>query len=594
MTQRIGVPLSHRKIEGDVVKGFREKLSNLITKNEGIRQFNTYQQQCYNDSVPFDDTHETYLQITDPRNDISQLDKSFITIKFDAKVKLADQIGMNLRETHPERLFIHFFLGWKHASEAFKQIEILNRNVNVGYLQNQCAKEAFCYSSYMSDEQLRNEPYTHSRWEDVVKGKPGVCGGYFKVKADGSDHKTDPYTGQAYVTEHRVPPLNTTLLLQEFHITDLTAVIPLNDILPLQSFQEWPKCFGDITLKFYLNKDSMVWAQVEPFETLKRSWESTPPTNGSPTYINNDEGDLPDWYANTDNNNGMVPVFGLFYDKVFTQTGHEGPLIQDYCDMATAMANNTNTLTVQELQIKSIKCDCFGFNVTQETNDLLFQMFTPMHPMIIPSQELEVVPFQFAPKEELGGSYIADMSYTLHNVTDFVLVFPEEVGNMTVFRNPNITNLQLRVNNIPYPHEPFESTNDARFLNYMIRASDLDNFFAANKDYVNSMVHLWEEGDEAAPYDITNFIITIQAERNGKGYFFDGVETGTQNVNINLRFNYKTGVDHFGRSNAPPELWLCRDTYWTVDSQNGLRYWKTGTPQIFASEEEIYATSTFP
>ena len=586
MTQRIGVPLSHRKIEGDVVKGFREKLSNLITKNEGIRQFNTYQQQCYNDSVPFDDTHESYLQITDPRNDISQLDKSFITIKFDAKVKLDKQIGMNSAETHPENLFIHFFLGWKHAGEAFKQIEVLNRNVNVGYLQNQCAKETFCYSSYMSEEKLRNEPYSHSRWEDVVKGNPGVCGGYFKVKADGSDHKTDPYTNQPYVTKDGNYKLS-----QEFHVTDLTAVVPINNILPLQSFQEWPKCFGDITLKFYLNKDSMVWAQVDPFESLKRTWTSKA-VYVAPGYYDKDIGDIPNWLMPADPD--QIPVYwGLYHTKHFSQVGQKGFLVGDYHDVVY-FDNNTNTISVEQLQIKSIKCDCFGFNVTQETNDLLFQMFTPMHPMIIPSQELEVVPFQFAPTDALGGSYIADMSYTLHNVTDFVLVFPATPGRSTVYANPNITNLQLRVNNIPYPHEPFDSTNDSRFLNYMIRASDLDNFFAANKDYVNSMVHHWEEDDLGVPYDITNFIVTIQAERNGKGYFFDGVETGTQNVNINLRFNYRTGVSRFGRSEAPPELWLCRDTYWTVDSQNGLRYWKTGTPQIFASEEEIYATSTFP
>ena len=586
MTQRIGVPLSHRKIEGDVVKGFREKLSNLITKNEGIRQFNTYQQQCYNDSVPFDDTHETYLQITDPRNDISQLDKSFITIKFNAGVQLSQPIKTGLFADGHNRVKI--FLGWKNAAEAFKQIEVLNRNVNVGYLQNQCAKEAFCYSSYISEEQRVNEPYSHSRWEDVVAGKPCVCGGYLDLEGNDTAAISPRLTG--VIDNDNTHYITLTAqgyhLAQTFVIKDLTAVVPINCILPFQSFQEWPKCFGDITLKFYLNKDSMVFAQVDPLTSFIDKYNRD-------TVLANDivptNAILPQALQKLYGANG---INNFMFNRTFTQVGHAGPLISSYRTDNVNMNTADITLSVLKLEITSIKCDCFGFNVTQETNDLLFQMFTPMHPMIIPSQELEVVPFQFAPKANLASSYVADISYTLHNVTDFVLVFPEEPGNMTVFRNPNLTNLQLRVNNIPYPHEPFDNTYDHRFLNYTIRASDLDNFFAANKDYVNSMTYKRENTDKNTPYDITNFIVTIQAERNGKGYFFDGVETGTQNVNINLRFNYT--VNGLGQSDAPPELWLCRDTYWTVDSQNGLRYWKTGTPQIFASEEEIYATSTFP
>ena len=83
--------------------------------------------------------------------------------------------------------------------------------------------------------------------------------------------------------------------------------------------------------------------------------------------------------------------------------------------------------------------------------------------------------------------------------------------------------------------------------------------------------------------DLTSFIVTFQAERNSGGFFFDGLETGNQNVNIQLTFGYDAGVSQ----GVAPQVWFTRDTYWTVDNSNGLRYWKTGTPANYASVEDV-------
>ena len=61
--------------------------------------------------------------------------------------------------------------------------------------------------------------------------------------------------------------------------------------------------------------------------------------------------------------------------------------------------------------------------------------------------------------------------------------------------------------------------------------------------------------------------------------FFDGIETGTENVNIQLEFDTTTNSSdkliHFA-----PQIWFLRETYWTADIQNGLRYWSKGTPEF--------------
>ena len=690
MTQRIGVPVDPRTIDGQVVAGFRAKLSHLMSKNEGVRQFNVYQTYCYNDSAPFTvsdvEEHYTYLPITSDKNDVSQLDKTFVTFKMRAKVRLNENIctynTLNLNDNEPNTIEhasdFHIFLGWKDANEMFKVLQVYNANVDSGYQQRECAKEGFAYSLYVPEEQKQNELYSHSRWDDVVNGRRGVCGGYYKINGKDETYtvKEEGIKAQEAVERPGIPEDQPQVTMKpfdkhdewhlkstEFWVEDLTAVLHINQLLPLQAFEAWPGGLGDVTLKFIINKDSMVWAVVDPMASymndvsrtvpnftrkgykeynqgeeipyayindlttfpdilqktlnykldskandIKASWEGVNPPNITIKAAYNapaGEGDPPTidakvdtftWpatppkvAANTEASLQLGAYHGFFYERTFTQVGSEGPMIVDYSNAIIG----PRVLDVVELEVQSIKCDCYGFNVTQDVKRALYNMFTPTRPYIIPAQELEVVPFQIVPRADLGGSYITDISYPLHNVTDFILVFPKQGTDVTVFKNPNIQNVQLRVNNVRYPEEPFENTWDYRFFNFQIQSADIESYFAANQDYIRSLLYKREYTDTTTPYDISNFAITIQTERNNDGFFFDGLETGTENVNIQLRFNWQTGDNALVLSEIAPEMWLVRDTYWTVDRENGLRYWKTGTPQKYASEEEMYAAQTF-
>ena len=96
--------------------------------------------------------------------------------------------------------------------------------------------------------------------------------------------------------------------------------------------------------------------------------------------------------------------------------------------------------------------------------------------------------------------------------------------------------------------------------------------------------------DDLTMTDLTSFIVTFQAERNSGGFFFDGLETGNQNIHIQISFNGGGVIGTLNNGNVlapPPQVWLTRDTYWTVDNVNGLRYWKTGTPANYASAEDV-------
>ena len=243
-------------------------------------------------------------------------------------------------------------------------------------------------------------------------------------------------------------------------------------------------------------------------------------------------------------------------------------------------------ITVDELTLENCYCDVYGYNVTQECKRNLAALFTPEHPMIIPAQHLDV---KQMPKQNQGGQYDADFTYALHNVTDFIVVWPTTNSDTTCFYNPKVELLQLRVDGKLFPTNKFDATNDYRFYQMMMNASDLDNYYEADKSYSDSLLAdmpaTWKT-EHCIPHDISTFLCTFQVERNTAGYCFDGIETGNQTVNIALSYSTNNTKSWFYSIKCAPQIWFTRDTYWTCDNVNGLKYHKTGTPPIYASSED--------
>ena len=82
-------------------------------------------------------------------------------------------------------------------------------------------------------------------------------------------------------------------------------------------------------------------------------------------------------------------------------------------------------------------------------------------------------------------------------------------------------------------------------------------------------------------------MLNIQTERNGCAYVFDGLDSGGRNIQIQIKGSpiytgrdkdsYWTGGEDGGLP-PPPQIWLCRDTYFTMDTTYGLKYHAFGTP----------------
>ena len=548
--QRVGIPIS-RRIGGDVFESF-QALDRTIKKNDGIRSFSIKTNSCYDSDAPVTEGTQTHIRITNNFHDINQISESYLRCKW----KIKGTVGNNITYANggtPLKLFV----GWKNSNECIRQLEVENNNVDCEYLQTESMKEGCAYSAYMPDEKKKNRRYTHSRWEDVEMGVPGVCGTYIDL-----DTAIDT-------------TVNNTLRNASGSEFSFETIIPITDLLAFQAFDEWPGNLGDIVLKLYFSRQSMVYAFCDPQKV-----------NEAKSF----------WKRGNDAANNSITSWGaediahkIPYTRGFVQNG------QQSMQLRTVDGNDINndaygaqTITITELKLENLYCDVYGYNVTQECKRNVAALFTPDHPMIIPAQHLDV---KQMPKLNCTGAYDADFTYALHNVTDFIVVWPRRNSDQTCFYNPMLQSLQLRVDGKLFPTHKLENTWDYRFYTMMMRASDLDNYYEADKSYSQSLLtkitdHQWDV-KYCCPYDISTFLCTFQAERNTAGYCFDGIETGNQAVNIALSYKCENGQTWFDQNHSTaPQIWFCRDTYWTCDATNGLKYHKTGTPPLYASAED--------
>ena len=143
------------------------------------------------------------------------------------------------------------FLGWKNSNEIIKQLQVDNNNVFTKYHQRESSKEGFCISTFKPNEEKKNNLFAHTSYSNARMGFDGVCGGYILFDPD----KNPDYfvkTEQQLVTK------------TDFTVKGLQVILPIRDIACFSNFDEYPGALGDIVLKMYLNKQSMVWCQCDP------------------------------------------------------------------------------------------------------------------------------------------------------------------------------------------------------------------------------------------------------------------------------------------------------------------------------------------
>ena len=520
--------------QGSVVEYYK-KLKDIISTNDGTRSFIIRTEDCHDQNAPFNQSQETRLKITHSDHMISQITEGFINFK----IKLTIQLSKDIQTTHvndTEKLG-KIFVGFKSSNQLLDQLQIYSNNLSTGYQQNECCREGFCYSTIKPYSEKKTRKYTHSLYENVSDYSQSVCGTYVDL--------VDIMDGQK-------------------HDVEFEMNLPFEDMLALQAFDLYPnRIVGDIEIRFYVKPAGLVYCQVDP-RKIKEVKEFMEDSTIASTFKS-------------------IPIF----KHGFTQIGNDSKIaaLNVGSDKSITPTTESITLSCLGLTVTACKSNMFGFGVKESTLQAIEQMFS--EPVSIPSQQLDYNAFPTAPT---AAGVQGTMNSPLSNITSITVVFPKHANDYTCFDNPIYHNLQLTINGKNYPDEPV-STLGARFLQYQLVASELDGGIQCTKEFEDSLT-MPKNKDDGTRYkntlsDASSFMLNIQTERSRGGYLFDGLDSNGQNVPIQIRgqpihsgdgdtyFNCdETGQNH----PPPPQVFFCRDTYFTVDIHDGLVYHLKGCP----------------
>ena len=190
------------------------------------------------------------LRLTENEFTHTQLDETFINL----------EIPMWLRfNTNPFKVTnatgtvfqrgMFLFVGYKNSSDALKDYVVYHNGVTVtGTLQNDASIESAL--NHITDGKITksNRQHCFSLYTDVQKRDHTVCGVYI------------PYSDLANIEVNN-----------RLHRITMNVNIPIESILPFEGFSVYPhKLFGELKIRFKVNTDSLVFAMVDPLQSVKQ------------------------------------------------------------------------------------------------------------------------------------------------------------------------------------------------------------------------------------------------------------------------------------------------------------------------------------
>ena len=295
---------------------------------------------------------------------------------------------------------------------------------------------------------------------------------------------------------------------------DIKVVIPIASLLPFEHFKDVFAPALDITLKFALNMDSMVVGSVR-FGKVNL-------TNASST----------NRYSNR---------------------------------TASTLKPYTEKISSLTLTCTKCVCECYGYNVTPDVKQSLFDM--SQQPLAIPCRKIEVV--KMPDKFRSGSSsYVSVIHHALDDVSK-ILIMTNSTKRITY------SLYQLYIDGQVYPNSDYMQYVASQRVssgNTQYVSGEHARFAASYIRYLNpkgtirpallsNMIH---NGNANNFYD---FCLPFQLRRNTTYEVYDGKDTQGTQVPLEVRLQTEQALTE----DLTVELWLIRDCAWTIDA-NGLKF----------------------
>ena len=421
---------------GITVKQFADYKAKLFDRNGGDRSFSIRTEQCYGKVCPFGPNEETNIRITHSLHDVHQLADSFLYLEFTIQGTGGPNLNGNPWQTV-------YFLGWRDASQVLKNLRVYSNNTETGYFQRDCGKEGMVKFWETSNEQCLSRVYENSDVDQVYE-RESCCGTYVIVRSNRTFQST------------------------------FQVVIPISSILVFENVKDIFAPALDITLKFSLNKDSMV---------------AGAPRRGKFDNV---------FYMSQDRYAITNPAFIIPFQS-------------------------TDQIVKDSLKLTCTRCtcECYGYTVTPSVKQNLFQM--SQQPLVIPCRKLEIV--TMPDKFKTGtSSYVSVIHHSLDNVSQ-ILIMP----NNTRGRLHYIL-YQLYIDGHVYPasdYMQFPYQEQGRFAAVYVRNKNPKGTIRSG--LFNNIVF---NGDAN---NFSEFSLPFQLKRNNKYDVYDGKDSGGTQVPLEVR-----------------------------------------------------------
>jgi hypothetical protein len=226
-----------------------------------------------------------------------------------------------------------------------------------------------------------------------------------------------------------------------------------------------------------------------------------------------------------------------------------------------------------------------GYSITDRARKAIMSKLVA-EPLRIPAQEVRRVPFQAGPTET---GLNASLNQVFPNVSCVGIVFPKTANQRTVFTNPLLQALQVKIAGVLYPNERY-STIGARFLQEQLIIADLDGALRATEELTSSYVNPLNKTD-GTRYgnrlsDGFSFMALFRTERGDAGYTFDGLnfvdpvsfEPISSPIHIGANDTYLYPTPGGPRNTCPPIADPCMDTCFEHDGRRFV-YHHDETPE---------------
>jgi hypothetical protein len=355
----------------------------------------------------------------------------------------------------------------KSANQLLQRYEIFCANRDTGCKNNEGMREAYAYSTFMSNEEKQRARYTHSLYENVHNYDYSICGTTFKY----SDFLAGFDGG-----------IKAKQVTKTFEFN-----LPYNDILPLSGINFFPNgVIGELDIKSYFSSRGLVYCMIDPNAIQNTRFIRT----GLSVY---------------------GPKIDGLYLHEFAQVGCPATLISGVSD--GSYTSKLFTFRVSSCRITQLETVQLGFRIQQSAKQALQKQVL----FKFPAEQIQVATVSGSVDE--SGMNVG-ISTTLNNCTGISLLMNSHPNEITVYRNIMYRGVYMKVNDTQYPNKNMNTIGSV-FYKTTILASDLEEYGLAPTEEFENSISI-PRNDELGSRvnmtsDATNFIQHLQTERNGGG-----------------------------------------------------------------------------